>query len=192
MLPSPFSQLPPIALRSIQLSAGKTLFRMGDQPKGFYYVAEGEVHLLRHLESGDTLPIHRAFAGDFFAEASLFSEGYHCDAVAQSDSKLVMIDRVETLKFLDDHPVFAREVTAHLARQVQNYRRLLELRSIRSAKDRVLAAVQEGLLKGQIKSFATQIGLTQEATYRALSELVQTGRLEKPERGIYLLKYQRP
>lgn len=161
---------------------------MGDLPTGFYYVTDGEIHLLRHLESGDTLPIHRAFAGEFFAEASFFSDGYHCDAVAQTHCDLIKINRDETLKFLRDSPIFAEEVTAHLARQVQNYRRLLELRSIRSAKNRVLAAVQEGLLKGQINSFASQIGLTQEATYRALSALVRAGRLEKPERGHYVLK----
>lgn len=161
---------------------------MGDQSSGFYYVIEGEVHLIRHLESGETLPIHRAFSGDFFAEASLFSESYHCDAVTQTECKLIKIDHQVTLKLLNESSDFALEVTAHLARQVQNYRRLLELRSIRSAKDRVLAAIHEGFLKGQINSFASQIGLTQEATYRALSELVQSGALIKLKRGQYGLK----
>lgn len=145
------------------------------------------MHLLRYTEMGEVIPIHRAFSGECFAEASLFSQAYHCDALAKCDCELARIDRHQTLKLMDADPLFARHVSAYLAQQVQDYRRILELRSIRSAEERVLAAIAEGWMKGNIMSFAGQIGLTHEAAYRALSALVKTGQLVKPRRGQYQL-----
>lgn len=185
MLPSPFSSLPDSAVSELDLSSGKHLFRLGEKPSGFFHLVNGEVHLIRHTESGDAVPIHRAFSGECFAEASLFSDAYHCDAIVQVESKLAKIDRDQTLSFMEANPRFALELSAYLARQVQDYRRLLELRSIRSAQERVLAAVADGWLRGSIMSFAAQIGLTHEAAYRTLSGLVRSGRLIKKARGKY-------
>jgi predicted transcriptional regulator len=44
------------------------------------------------------------------------------------------------------------------------------------------------LHKGRIVSFAAQLGLTHEATYPALNELVNSERVIKKERGNYQLK----
>ncbi len=187
MLPSPFSKLPDNAISQLEISSGDVLFRVGETPTGFYFLSSGEMHLLRYTEIGDAIPIHRAFSGQCFAEASLFSKAYHCDAVAQRDCELARMDRIQTLKFMEADSLFARNVSAYLAQQVQDYRRILELRSIRSAQERVLAAIAEGWMKGNIMSFAGQIGLTHEAAYRALSALVKTGKLVKPRRGQYQL-----
>ena len=187
MLPSPFSSLPESAVAKLNIRSGQYLFRLGEKPNGFFHLADGEVHLVRHTESGDVVTIHRAFSGEYFAESSLFSNAYHCDAVAQVDTQLSKIDRTQTLDFMEDNPHFSLEVSAYLARQVQDYRRLLELRSIRSAQERVLAAVADGWLRGSIMSFAAQIGLTHEATYRTLSNLVKSGQLQKIARGRYEL-----
>lgn len=143
---------------------------------------------MRFGREGEAIAIHRAFSGECFAEASLFSETYHCDAVAVMNSQIVRLDKAMTLEWLNNDPAFSQAFNAHLAHQVQSYRRLLELRSIRSAKERVYVAIQEGLLKGQINSFAAQIGLTHEATYRALSSLVKSGRLDRKARGQFILK----
>lgn len=187
MLPSPFSSLPDSAIAELGLSSSEHVFRLGEKPSGFFHLIEGEVHLVRHTKSGDVVPVHRAFAGECFAEASLFSDAYHCDAMVQTDSQLAKIDRTKTLSFMETNPQFALEVSAYLARQVQDYRRLLELRSIRSAQERVLTAVADGWLRGSIMSFAAQIGLTHEAAYRSLSDLVKAGRLIKTSRGQYEL-----
>ena len=59
--------------------------------------------------------------------------------------------------------------------------------TIRSAEERVLAAVSDGLLDGSIKRFAAEIGLTHEATYRTLARLVSREKLRKTGRGSYSL-----
>ena len=185
MLPNPFSALPATLLTIQVVTSGEAIFAMGDVPTGFFYVVEGEVLLLRNTEAGDPVVIHRAFTGEFFAETSLFSDAYHCIAEAKANTRLIKIDREGTLNFMTTNARFSHDLSAYLARQVQSYRSLIEVRSIRSAEERVLAAVADGWLKGSVVSFATQIGLTHEATYRALSGLVRRNVLKRTGRGQY-------
>ena len=44
------------------------------------------------------------------------------------------------------------------------------------------------MLGKEIKQFAAEIGLTHEATYRALAKLVKDGRIEKAGRGQYSMR----
>ena len=59
--------------------------------------------------------------------------------------------------------------------------------AIKSATQRTIAAINEGLLVGNLTSFAACIGLSVEALYRALSALVKSGELVKIGRGYYAL-----
>jgi CRP/FNR family transcriptional regulator, dissimilatory nitrate respiration regulator len=73
------------------------------------------------------------------------------------------------------------------AGQVQGYRRRLEILAIKSAQDRVLAALAEFGQDGSVMRFAATIGLSHESTYRALSALVRIGAVRRIERGKYRL-----
>jgi len=55
----------------------------------------------------------------------------------------------------------------HLATQVQHYRAQSEIPAVRSAKERVLAALHEGHHQGTVTERAGQINLAHEAGYRA-------------------------
>ena len=83
---------------------------------------------------------------------------------------------------------FALALVARLSGQVQGYRRRLELMAIRSAPERVFAGLADGRLTGSVIDFAADLGLTHEAVYRALAELVRAGRVERPARGVYRVK----
>lgn len=185
MLSSPFDQLPDASRRSLKAEKGTVLFRQGDKPRAFYFVERGSVRLVRHSKSGDEITIHRSFPGETFAEASLFSDANHCDAIIESDAVIFQLDKLATLILMETNLKFAKLLTARFAQQVQHYRRRIELLSVRSAELRVFMAVEEGWLFGDIKGFASQIGLSHEATYRALSQLVRKGRLSKVGRGKY-------
>lgn len=185
MLPAPLDQLPRASRLSLRVEKDTVLFRQGDQPRGYYFVEKGVVRLVRHSSAGDEITIHRSFPGETFAEASLFSDAYHCDALIESDATLFQLDKRATLTLMETDSKFASLLTARFAQQVQQYRRRIELLSVRSAELRVFLAVEEGWLSGNIKGFANQIGLSHEATYRALSQLVQKGRLRKISRGQY-------
>jgi CRP-like cAMP-binding protein len=187
MLHDPFSNLPNMAFRLIPTSPGDVLFRQAEPTTGLYRVQRGCVNLRRITMAGDTLTLHRATAGDLFAEASVFSDQYHCDAICTESGAVEHISKVAVLDQLSKNRDFALAFTALLARQVQNYRFLLEITAIKSAEDRVLAAISAGYLDGAITEFATRIHLTQEACYRALRFLCNQGRLSQIGRGQYQL-----
>lgn len=185
MLPDPFDLLPSAAIATRSLKKGTPLFRRNDPATAMYHVLSGQVDLIRYTRQGDEVIIHRAHVGETFAEAGLFSDAYHCDAIAASDTELVRIDKAAIVQRMELEPDFAIAMSARFAGQIQNYRRRLEIVAIRDATSRVFAAVADGMLVGNIKSGAAQIGMTHEAVYRALSALVRSGRLTKTGRGSY-------
>ncbi|MFV2052364.1 Crp/Fnr family transcriptional regulator [Aliiroseovarius sp. YM-037] len=186
----PFSDLPDTAVRLIQTSTGDVLFRQAEPVRGLYRVQRGCVTLRRTTVAGDTLTLHRATTGDLFAEASVFSDQYHCDAICAEGGEVQHISKAAVLDQLSKDKDFALAFTALLARQVQSYRFLLEITAIKSAEERVLAAVSAGYLDGAVTEFATRVHLTHEACYRALRALCNKGRLTQLGRGQYQLLNQ--
>ncbi|PRZ44787.1 Crp/Fnr family transcriptional regulator [Tritonibacter scottomollicae] len=186
MLPNPYDHIPSSALRPISGAVGDTVFHQGDPTHGLYVVQTGRVHLERVDPDGERFIIHRAQAGTSFAEASVFSEVYHCDAVIVEAGALIRIDKASVLAAFAD-PAFARAYGRQAAQQIQAQRQMLEIVGIRRAEDRVMAGLIAGLLEGSIVEFAARLQLSHEAIYRALRKLVQDGRVMNPSRGIYHL-----
>lgn len=188
MLPSPFDRLEETKLPVQDLQSGDRLFAQMDPTVGMFYLSEGLIELQRHTEAGDKITIHQARTGETFAEASLFSDQYHCDAIARATSKVLILEKRAVLKIFDCDGAFASALAARFAQQVQSYRRRIELLAIRSARERTYTAIADGMLRTNALDLAAQIGLTHETTYRALSQLVKDGRLTKIGRGKYLIK----
>jgi CRP-like cAMP-binding protein len=188
MLSTPFEIIPQSNIRTRHYQAGELVFRLGETPHSIFFILSGSVQLQRYSKTGDLIIVHRAFSNEYFAEASLFADEYHCDAFVSENATIAAVSKPVITELMNVDQNFASGVTAYFARQVQDLRRLLELRSIRSAKDRVYTGLQEGLHKGNIMSFASVLGLTHEVTYRALNELVKQGYLIKLGRGRYRIK----
>ncbi len=188
MLPPPFDILPLSALTKRSLVLGEALFLQGDAVRAIFFLLAGELRLVRHGEGGNTVPVFKAVAGDTFAEAALFSTRYHCDAIAAKDSTVVVLDKVTILSKMACDPEFGKALAQRFASQVQTYRRKLEILAIPGAEDRVFVALADGLLNGKVVDFADEIGLSHEATFRALSNLVRVGRVIRPRRGCYRAK----
>jgi CRP-like cAMP-binding protein len=96
-------------------------------------------------------------------------------------------------------PVLAEAFMARLAEQVQELRVRMELRNIRSARDRVLQHLRlhAGMhgrsvgIEGQLQDIAAEIGMTREALYRTLAALEAEGSLSRTETAILLKKSDR-
>jgi CRP/FNR family transcriptional regulator, dissimilatory nitrate respiration regulator len=190
--PPPFDEIAPGDLRRFSLTEKQTLFLQGAEPSFLFMVIAGMVSLQRHTESGQTVTLYRARAGDLLGEASLFSQAYHCDCVAEQDSSLLGFAMPAVRAKLNTDAAFGAALARRFALQVQRYRRQLELRSIKSARERVLAGLSDGWLTGNILQFATDLGLSHEATYRALTTLVARGLAQKSGRGRYRATPRRP
>ena len=183
--PPPFDKLPDNACHYFNLNKGEFAFLQDDPARGPFFVRSGGVELNRHTQAGNRVILHRASANETFAEASLFSEHYHCDGIATNDSILVRFDKSAILARLQEDAAFANQLLNRFASQVQGYRRHLELLAIRGANERVLAALSDGLQTSTVMAFSAAIGLTHETTYRALSQLVKFGEIKRISRGRY-------
>lgn len=114
-----------------------------------------------------------------FFEDRFQSLAYHCDCVADVRSGVSIFAKAPLLKLIGEDAEFAQSMMAGLSRLVRLLHPQLELRSIRSASERVLGALMlkeptgGGWFKidGTFKDMASEIGLTHEAFYRAMRDL---------------------
>ncbi|HYH22691.1 MAG TPA: Crp/Fnr family transcriptional regulator [Azospirillum sp.] len=170
-----------------RVAAGEAVFRQGDPTVAVYRVEQGRVRLVRHLEDGASVALHVARAGGGFAEAALFSDVYHCDAVVEVDAVLTLVPKADLLAALEADPRASLAFARMLAAQVRDLRARLELRNIRSAPERILAwlKLQASGSPATVRldrpwtEIAAEIGLTHEAIYRALAALERDGRIER-------------
>ena len=184
-LPPPLSQLPDTALSRRVFTAGSSVFLQDAPTHAIFFVETGSVLLTRYGETGNAIPVFRATSGETFAEAALFAERYHCTAIVQSDTTVLAFRKSDVLRTMSKDAEFSLQLTRMFAQQVQLYRRKLEILAIKNAEDRVLTALSDGWLKTTVTDFAAEIGLSQEATARALSELVKAQKVTKVGRGKY-------
>jgi len=178
------------------LAPGELLFRQGDRAAAIYKIESGRLRLIRRTVDDHLVILHTARRGEFFAEASLFADAYHCDAVAAAQSSVRVYLKEVVLAALRTDRALAEAFMARLARQLQELRARMELRNIRSARDRVLqylrlCARNDGrsiALDGQLQDIAAEIGITREALYRTLSALETEGHLIRTDTAILLNK----
>ena len=176
------------------LTPGELLFRQGDPAAAIYRVESGRLRLIRRTADDHFVILHTARRGEFFAEASLFADAYHCDAVAAAQSSVRVYQKEIVINALRTDPALAEAFMARLARQLQELRARMELRNIRSARDRVLQylRLRAGIggrsiaLDSELQDIAAEIGLTREVLYRTLSALETEGHLTRTETAILL------
>jgi CRP-like cAMP-binding protein len=166
-------ELSKFAVRLHSMTPGEVLFRAGDPVLSLFVVISGAVQLTRSLPHGTQLTLQRAGRGAILAEASLFSERYHCEAAAVEPSVLSVVPRQRIEAALLTEPGLARIWTRHLAQEVQRTRNRAEILSLRSvaAKVDTWMALEGGALppKGQWRQLAAEISVTPEALYRELA-----------------------
>jgi CRP-like cAMP-binding protein len=162
-----------MATRSRTIAAGEHLFHRNDPVSVVFVVVEGRINLLRYSEAGAVIILQRAGAGDILAEASLFSEHYHCDALADIPVSLLCIPKRRFRGRLRSDPDFAEAWARRLGREIQIARlrsELLSLKTVASRLDGWLAWHGEAPVKGEWKQLAHELGVSPEALYRELAK----------------------
>ena len=185
MIEDVFSVVP--GARTRGYSAGAAIFRQGAPTRAIFKVQNGCVEVVRHLSDGSFVTIATARAGDTFAEAALFTERYHCDAVARTDCEIVSAPTSAVRELIDREPKQARQLAAFFAGQVRDLRTRIEILRIKRAPDRLLAwlrcrAKGDPLTLKVTSSWASvagEIALTPEAIYRALRTLERRGEIAR-------------
>jgi CRP-like cAMP-binding protein len=171
------------------------IFRQGDPVRYLFAVGEGQVRLERNTVEGRQVVLHTTDPGQSFSEAALFSDIYHCNAVASLPSRILLYPRDKVLKTLRDDWQAAERFMAILSGQVRTLRTRLELRNILSARDRILQYLllrasqsnSEINLKHSFKHLASELGLAHETLYREMAALEQEGIIKRDGRQITIL-----
>ncbi|HWI27448.1 MAG TPA: Crp/Fnr family transcriptional regulator [Stellaceae bacterium] len=185
----------PAASPARDLAPGQALFRQGDPVSAIFVVEHGRLRLVRHTVDDRKVVLHTARPGELLAEAALFSASYHCDAVADIASRVRVLSKPDLLAAFRTNSAVALGFMGVLAREIMTLRTRLELRSIRSARERLLQhlAIAGGRsrmarLDGSLMDLAAELGMTHETLYRTLADLEAEGILERIDGGLRLLK----
>jgi CRP/FNR family transcriptional regulator, dissimilatory nitrate respiration regulator len=161
-----------IKSKALSFAAGEHVFHLNDPVRHVHVVQSGSIFLIRHQGDGAALVLQRAKAGSILAEASLFSDRYHCAAEAQTAATTWAVSRLEFRKRLAGNSKFALAWSEYLAHEVRCARLHAEILSLKTVAARVNAWVAcNGPLpeKGEWAGVAVQIGVSPEALYRELA-----------------------
>ena len=175
--------------RECRLARGEALFHIGDTCLGLVVVRKGALELVRTSAEGRRLVLHRAGPGETFAEASIFESHHHCDAVAVPPSVVVIYSAADLRRAAQADPELPWRLAAHLAGRLVAERVRAERLALPHAADRLLdmvhavppAADGTRRLGRPWKAIAAELGLSHEATYRALARLERAGLLQREE-----------
>lgn len=152
---------------------GETVFRRNQPVVSLYLVLNGSVSLIRQREDGVELVLQKAGVGKVLAEASLFSDRYHCDAIAGEAVTLLQVTRSRLIDLLQCDPTLAMFWIEGLSRSLQQARTRAEILSLRTVRERLdawLLMNGESLPeKGQWRRVAAELAVSPEALYRELA-----------------------
>ena len=189
--------LPPVlrtAATYRDLVAGQVLFYQRDQALAIFTVDIGRLKLARYTSEGTLVVFQIVRTGESFAESALFCDVYRCDAVAEVPSRIIVYPKQLLVTVLRDHPDLASNFIERLTKKSQSLKDRLELRSIRSARERVLQYLLNAIQPGEttvnfdrsLKDVAGELGLSPEVFYRTLAQLEREGIITRAERQITL------
>lgn len=173
MLEKIISYLKAKAVAQKSFVKGDHLFHRDDPACMLFLITGGCVNLVRFQADGNQSLLQRSTAGTVLAEASLFSERYHCDAVAMAATESLLVPVPTVRKMLEDDLIFAGEWMAHLSRELVSARKRSEIAALRTVSARLDAWIawnDSGFpARGDWRGLADEIGVSPEALYREIS-----------------------
>jgi CRP-like cAMP-binding protein len=121
-----FEGLPREALDELSVGAsqrsvrgGETIIREGEDGDCLFVIAEGRVRTEKRTPSGDDWTVRFYEAGGAFGELSLLDRVRRsATVVAETDARLVVIERERFVDFGDRHPAAGLAVTRRLAERL--------------------------------------------------------------------------
>ncbi len=183
-------------VKKMTLKPGEYVFSQGDEARNIFAVEKGQIQLERYTVEGRVVSMHTANEGESFAEAALFSEIYHCSAIALKASVIHIYPKQHILGVLRTQPEISEGYIALLSAQIRSLRSKLELRNILSARERILhylylAADPESAevqLEKSHKETAADLGLAHETFYRELAKLESEKLIKRFRSKILIMK----
>lgn len=169
--------------QTLTIEKGHYLFHQGHKPQWMFFIVNGEAILSRTNPRGEIVILQRCKNG-FVSEASLFTDVYHCDAIASQIAQSITLPISSFKKALDD-PAFALRWVQLLSKEIMRLRTVSERLTLKDIPSKLIHLVKtegkDGVLNIQtdLKSIASEIGVTHEALYRTIAAMEKNGSLKK-------------
>jgi CRP/FNR family transcriptional regulator, dissimilatory nitrate respiration regulator len=178
------------------LSIGDVLFHRNEESQAIYAIKSGQVRLLHYTESGQSISHYVVYAGELCAEIALFLDAYTCSAVVEEPTQVLAFPKQAFLNALQQNPDFAIAFMMQLSYRLHTTKVMVELRSIRSAQERVLhylrlitpPELNTVILKQPLKNIASDLGISPEVLSRTLTQLTTDGAIARKKRRITLFE----
>ena len=171
---------------------GDYLFHQGKKPEYMFFIVSGEAVLTRISSHGEPTILQRC-KGGFVSEASLLVDAYHCDAIATHNGQAITLP-IKSLRDALADSKFSMKWVQLLSKEIMRLRTQSERLGLKDIRSKLIHLIEtEGkqgvlILQSDLKSMASEIGVTHEALYRAIATLGKEGLLEKHTDSLELLK----
>ena len=200
-------ELTPLALRCRRrvFPPREALFHEGDAGETLYLILSGHVNIQRTTPEGGSVHVAWRGPGDHFGELSLFDDlPRSADAITDTTSDLLMLDRRELLYFLETHPQVSWEIIRTLSARLREASDRMVTSETRDVLARLAACLLESAeaatpdTRGHISlnslsdgRLAVRIGATRETVNRRLARLKQMGILRRDGSTLVVLSKDR-
>jgi CRP/FNR family transcriptional regulator, dissimilatory nitrate respiration regulator len=176
------------------LAPGQVLYRQGDRARAVFVLESGQIRIVRRNAEGKAILLRVVTAGESFGTAALCSEVYANEAIAEVPSRIHVYPKQALGETLRQRPDIAESFVGSLARQINTLEDRLELRSISSARERIIRYLSSHAQFGKrvvnfdtpLKDIANDLGLSREVLYRTLAQLEREGIITRTRRQIIL------
>ena len=173
---------------------GGVVCRRGESLQCFYGVASGQVKLVLRADSGEEKVLRIVGPGETFGEALVFRPRPNpLDAIALSDTLIVVFPADLVHKLLERDPNFARGLLASMAERMHALVAEIEAGRLLSARQRIASyllslAAADGASRVRLPVtktlIASQLGVTKETFSRLLREFADRGLIFVDKRDV--------
>ncbi len=173
------------------LTTGQIVVQQCEPAEYLFWVVSGRIRLVSFVEE-QMITHYFVEANELFNEGVLYFDRYGCTAIAEVPSEVIAIPKDLFITALKHNSNLSDRYLESLTHRFYSVKSLLELRSIRSARDRLVHYLMNRLSSGQttvvldkpLKAIASELALTPESLSRLLSRLQAEGIITRKQRSI--------
>jgi len=164
-----FDLIQSLATAEHQFSRNTKLFKAGDRVVHIHCLRSGEAHFYK--KDSDII-IKRYSAPSIIAEASLFSDHYHCTCVAASRVETYSLAKTLMLEELRTNERLAHLWMEYLSHQIVKERKMHAVLSMKTVRERFEAfnLMHDDHDHLNLTNIARIIGVSREALYREVAK----------------------
>lgn len=179
---------------AVRYGRGQMIYLQGQSPDYLYCLQEGAVRTVLLSDQGEERLLTVYHAGSVFGEASFFDGMPRVSsAMAQTDSRIVRLDRATVDRLFQQHPALASSMIAYLARTVRLLSGHVDTMSFQQADQRLARLLlnhpsAQSEIHVTHQELAAALGVSRVTVSRILSAFARQGWIETGYGTIRLLQ----